>query len=61
MQAWLWVGFGLCLAVAVLSGWRDHRRAQRSDPDAVGIIDWPTVQMVALMAAALLASLAFNA
>lgn len=61
MQARLWWVCGAALAVAVFAGWRDWRRARRHDPDAVGLVDWPTVQVFALIAAALLGSIAFNA
>ncbi|WP_374146456.1 hypothetical protein [Sphingomonas sp. 28-63-12] len=49
------------LAIAVFSGWRDWRRARRENLDAVGIVDWPTVQILALIVAAILASIAFTA
>lgn len=58
MQAGLWGGVGLAIAVALLSGWRDWRRARRDDPDAVSMIDWPTVQVFALLTAAILGALA---
>ncbi len=61
MQAGLWTGAGLAVAIAVFSGWRDWRRRNRDDLDSVGIVDWPTVQMLALIAAAILASVAFQA
>ncbi len=58
MQAGLWTGVGVAIAVALLSGWRDWRRARRDDPDEVSMIDWPTVQVFALLAAAILGVLA---
>ncbi len=60
MQAGLWTGAGTAIAIAVLSGWQDWRRRTRHDPDAVGIVDWPTVQMIALIVAVILASLALQ-
>jgi hypothetical protein len=60
MQAGLWSGVGVAIAVALFSGWRDWRRARRDDPDAVSMIDWPIVQIFALIAAAVLAGLAFK-
>ncbi len=41
-----------CLALALLAGWRERRRARRHDPDAVGWVDWQGVQMLALIALA---------
>lgn len=58
MQAGLWTSAGIAVAIALFSGWRDWQRARRADPDAVSMIDWPTVQIFALIAAAILAGLA---
>ncbi len=58
MQAGLWAGAVVAAAVALFSGWCDWQRARRADPDAVSMIDWPTVQVFALIAAAVLAGLA---
>lgn len=58
MQAGLWTGAGVAVAIALFSGWRDWQRARRADPDAVSMIDWPTVQVFALIAAAVMAGLA---
>ncbi len=41
------------LAVAVLAGVADWRRSRRDDLDRVGWFDWRTVQMTALLGAAL--------
>lgn len=61
MQAMLWGGAGACLGLAVLAGWREAARAGRDEPDAVGMIAWPTVQILALIALAVLGILALNA
>lgn len=61
MQAGLWSAAALAALIAVFSGWRDWRRRRRHDPDAVGVVDWPTVQMLALIALMILASMALNA
>jgi hypothetical protein len=37
------------LLLALFAGWRSGRRRRRADPDAVGFVDWTTVQMVALL------------
>jgi hypothetical protein len=60
MAFWFWMGAGSILALAVFAGIGDWRRRRRRDLDRIGIIDWPTLQVVALMAAAILASVAFN-
>jgi len=39
----------LCVAVALVAAWRERRRVRRADPDAVGWVDWTTVQMLALI------------
>lgn len=59
-HAW-WLVTGAAVLVAIGSGWADHRRLRRDDPDRVGYIDWRTVQITALAGAIIAASLAFNA
>ena len=51
-QASLVVFASLAFALALFAGWRAHRRTRRTDPDAVGWIDWTLVQMAALIALA---------
>ncbi len=41
-----------CVGVAILALFRERRRVTRHDPDAVGWVDWNTVQMLALIGAA---------
>jgi hypothetical protein len=48
------------LLLAVLSGVADWRRRKRKDPDRVGWVPWPTVQVLAFLAAMILVSLALN-
>ena len=60
MATRFWIGAGAMLALAVLAGIGDWRRRRRADLNRIGIVDWPTLQVVALMAAAILASVAFN-
>lgn len=58
VQAMLAGWAGALAAVALFAGWRDRRRNRRSDPDAVGLIYWPTVQMLAMVGLALCGLLA---
>ena len=60
MKGEFWAGAGASLALAVFAGFRDWRRKRRVDLDKVGIIDWPAVQVLALIAAAILASIAYK-
>jgi hypothetical protein len=46
--------------LAAAAGLRERRRKRRADPDRVGLIDWPTVQVLALIAAAVSAIIAFH-
>lgn len=60
MQAWLWGAAAACVAVAIASGIAQWRRGRRRDLDRVGMVPWPTVQFVVMMAALLLASVALH-
>lgn len=60
-QDLLYVIVVAALCVAVLAGWRDHRRRRRADPDAVGWIDWTLVQVIALIVAAIAGWVALKA
>jgi hypothetical protein len=60
MQARLWAGVAGCVAVAVASGWGEHRRRRRRDLDRVGTVPWSTLQFAALFGALLLASVALS-
>lgn len=61
MHLLLWGASGGFALVAVAAGLGDRRRRRRRDPDSVGWVDWPTVQMVSLIALAVTAGLAFKA
>lgn len=50
----------LALAIAVLAGFGERRRKRRADLDRVGLVDWSTVQMIALVAVAILSIIAFH-
>lgn len=60
MQGGLWIGVGAAVVVVLLSGWRDWRRTRRDNPDAVSMIDWPTVQVLALIGVVVMAGLALR-
>ena len=60
MKVELWSGAGLALALAVFAGFCDYRRKRRRDLDKIGIVDWPAVQVIAVIGAAILASVAYN-
>ncbi|WP_085809255.1 hypothetical protein [Sphingomonas sp. TZW2008] len=59
-QAVLLGAAGSCTAAALVAAWRDRRRTCRYDPDAVGIVDWRTVQLAAIGAALVLIVLAIK-
>jgi hypothetical protein len=60
VQAMLWGGAGILVTIAVFAGWREHRRTRRDDVDAVGMIAWPTVQILALIALAVVGLFALH-
>ncbi|WP_156818897.1 hypothetical protein [Sphingomonas sp. Mn802worker] len=39
----------LALLLALFAAWRERRGTMRVDPDAVGLLDWRGVQMLALL------------
>jgi len=51
-----WYAVAACLAVAIAAGIADWRRRRRTDLDRIGPVHWPTVQMLALIAAAAIAA-----
>jgi hypothetical protein len=60
MQEQLWIGAGALAAIAVASGYAQHRRNKRTDMDRVGIVPWPFVQMMAFLGAVIAASIALH-
>ncbi|MBR0553400.1 hypothetical protein [Stakelama marina] len=58
MHERLWMAVVALALLAVFAGVAEHRRARRDDLDRIGIIAWPTVQALALMAALIVAAAA---
>jgi hypothetical protein len=50
----------VAVGVAVLAGVADWRRRRRRDLDRVGMVDWRTVQMLSLIVAAMLGTVAMK-
>jgi hypothetical protein len=53
-----WIAAGGAGLVAVLAGIGDWRRRSRRDLDRIGLLDWPSIQMFALMGAVVCAIMA---
>lgn len=60
MAPLLWTASAGFAALAVVAGLGARRWRRRRDPDAVGWVDWPTVQMFALIALAVTVRLAMQ-
>ncbi len=56
----LWSASGGLAALALVAGLGERRRRRRHDLDSVGWVDWPTVQMLALIALAVTIGLALK-
>jgi hypothetical protein len=61
MQVMLWSWAGVALAVVALGGVADWRNRRRRNIDRVAMLPWPLIQVMALLAAVMLAALAINA
>jgi len=53
-----WIAAAVAFVVAVFAGWRDYRRKHRDDLDRIGVFEWRTVQMFALIVFAISAGIA---
>jgi hypothetical protein len=53
-------GVIVAVVLAVIAGIADYRQRKRSDLDRVGLFDWRSIQVFALVAAIIIAGLAFN-
>ncbi|VXC58498.1 conserved hypothetical protein [Sphingomonas sp. AX6] len=60
MQHALLAGIGSLVAVAVGSGVAEYRRKNRRNIDRVGIMPWTTVQVIAVIGAAMMALYGFK-
>ena len=60
MHTELWAGAAAALALAVASGVGEHRRRNRRDLDRIGLVPWPLIQLLAMLAAVICASVALN-
>jgi len=61
MQSTLWAGAAAGIALAAIAMLGDRRQRRRRDLDRVGLIPWPGVLILALLAAAVCAELALRA
>jgi hypothetical protein len=61
IQAWTWTADGAALALVVLAGVMDWRRAQRRDLDRPGWVPWRGIQAAGFFALLLLTVLAVHA
>ncbi|RHW16623.1 hypothetical protein D1610_14615 [Sphingomonas gilva] len=60
MQVMLWSWAGVALAVVAFAGFADWRNRRRRNPDRVAMLPWPLIQVLALLAALMLAAIALN-
>lgn len=60
MQLQLWGGAAAALILAGISALGEHRRSNRRDPDKVGVMPWMLIQMLAILTAIVLVSVALN-
>lgn len=60
MQQQLWGAAVAALLLAIGSGVGEHRRKRRRDLDRVGFMPWTLVQVLAMLGAVMLASIALN-
>jgi hypothetical protein len=60
MQQQLWGGAAAAVVVAITSAFGERRRSRRRDMDQVGFMPWTLIQVLAMLLAVILASVALN-
>lgn len=60
MQQQLWASAVAAILLAVLSGLAEHRRRKRRWLDRVGFMPWALIQVLSMLSAAVLVSLALH-
>ena len=60
MQQELWTSVGVALLVAVIAGFGERQRKRRADMDRIGLMPWPLIQVLAMLTALILTSLALH-
>lgn len=60
MQQQLWLGAAGAALLAVISGLAERRRGRREHMDAVGFVPWQLLQVMAMLGAVVLVSVALN-
>ncbi len=60
LQQQLWIGAGICVALAIIAGLGEFRRRKRRDFDGVGFMPWHLVQFLSLLGALMFAFAAFH-
>jgi hypothetical protein len=60
MQQQLWGGAAAAVVVAITSAFGERRRSRRRDMDRVGFMPWTLIQVLAMLLAVILASVALN-
>ena len=60
MQQQLWTSVGAAVLVALVAGIGERKRKRRINMDRIGLVPWPLVQVLAILTALILASVAIN-
>ncbi|RYY44103.1 MAG: hypothetical protein EOP59_06750 [Sphingomonadales bacterium] len=60
MQQELWTGVAIALVLAVIAGFGERKRKRRTDMDRIGLLNWPLIQILAILIALILASVALH-